>query len=382
VNARLLLPLAPLFASLLSGCFATSSCDGFKGGTDTRIVELTPEEYANWMQGIPPGESPTTGMPTTTDGTGTASSTGASTGEGESTTSDTTGPAMMLTDQEICTMICSEQSAIGEVESCTIGPINENGNIPVECVLPLFCEGRRHACVRSHGHFGPSDAASAHDDAHSDDASEAPAHDDRRPGPAAHWLARAAHDEAASVHAFLALADELTAHGAPPELLARIITAAVDERRHAALVTDLALHHGATVPTPIIAPTPTRDLLALAVENMVEGCVRETWAALSAAHQSHHAHTPALRDLYQNIAADETRHAELAWSIHTWLIGQLSPAGQAMVAAARRQAVHQLRTSLAALPDEPALLALGVPARHTALHLIAGLDAALWSQAA
>jgi hypothetical protein len=375
VNARLLLPLSPLFASLLSGCFASSSCDGFKGGTDTRIIELTPEEYADWMKGISPGEYPTTGSPATTDVTGTAS-TGASTGEGESTTSDTTSETggttatVMLTDQEICTMICTEQSAIGEVESCTIGPINENGKIPVECVLPLFCEGRRHACVRSHGHSGPSDAASEADDRA------------QRPGPAAHWLARAAHDEAASVHAFLALAAELAAHGAPPELLARIATAAEDERRHAALVTDLALHHGATIPTPIITPTPTRDLLALAVENMVEGCVRETWAALSAAHQSRHAHTPELRDIYKSIAADETRHAELAWSIHTWLIGQLSPASQAMVAAARRQAIHQLHTSLAALPDEPALLALGVPARHTALHLIAGLDAALWSQAA
>jgi hypothetical protein len=43
VNARLnlLYPLAPLFASLLSGCFASSSCDDFKGGTYTRTIELT-----------------------------------------------------------------------------------------------------------------------------------------------------------------------------------------------------------------------------------------------------------------------------------------------------------------------------------------------------
>jgi hypothetical protein len=165
------------------------------------------------------------------------------------------------------------------------------------------------------------------------------------------------------VHAFLALADELAAHGAPAELLARIAAAADDERRHAALVTDLALRHGASIITPIIAPTPTRDLLALAVENMAEGCVRETWAALSAAHQAKHAHTPELRDLYAGVAADETIHAELAWSIDAWLFEQLTAAEQTMLAAARSAAVRQLHASLAALPDEPELLALGVPDR-------------------
>jgi rubrerythrin len=201
-------------------------------------------------------------------------------------------------------------------------------------------------------------------------------------GPAAAWLARAAHDEAASVHAFEALADELAAHGAPADLLARITTAADDERRHAALVTALAQRHGAEVPAVTITPTPTRDLLALAVENIVEGCVRETWAALSAAHQAKHAHTVELRDLYQSIAADETTHAELAWSIHTWLIGQLNKAEQSLVTAARDAAVRQLHTTLAAHPDEPERQALGIPNRSTALHLLAGLDAALWSQAA
>jgi hypothetical protein len=348
-QATPLLALAPLFTALLSGC-GTLFC-----GNDTyeNTVELTPEEYAQWSKGIQP-DAMTTGDDTTdpTGGDtagGTAGDTGSDTASGD--TDET------LTEQDICKLVCAATYMASGTKSCTIEEMDMNGNIPVVCVLNEVCEGRRHACVRSHGSSDGKD-------------------------PAANWLARAAHDEAASVHAFLALADELTAHGASPELLARIITAADDERRHAALVTDLALQHGATIPTPIIAPAPPRDLLALAVENMVEGCVRETWAALSAAHQSHHALTPELRNLYQTIAADETRHAELAWSIHTWLIGQLSAASQAMVAAARRQAIHQLRTSLAALPDEPALLALGVPARHTALHLIAGLDAALWSQAA
>jgi hypothetical protein len=390
VNARLnlLYPLAPLFASLLSGCFASSSCDDFKGGTYTRTIELTPAEYEQWMMGVPPGDSPTSGASTSTgtggndsDVGGTAG--GGSTGEtGGGTAGDTTDAtaAMMLTDQEICMMLCAAESGVGEVESCSIGAIDANGNIPVECVLPAFCEGRRHACVHSHGAAGPEDIATPGPyPSANPGASPYPA---ANPGPAATWLARAAHDEAASVHAFLALADELAAHGAPAELLARIAAAADDERRHAALVTDLALRHGASIITPIIAPTPTRDLLALAVENMAEGCVRETWAALSAAHQAKHAHTPELRDLYAGVAADETIHAELAWSIDAWLFEQLTAAEQTMLAAARSAAVRQLHASLAALPDEPELLALGVPDRRSALHLLAGLDAALWSQAA
>ena len=320
MNARLhlLLPLAPLFTALLAGCSSYSSCDGFKGGTYDRTVELSPAEYAQWKMGIPPGSSSTGVATSTTDGT--SGSTGGT--AGETGADPTTGANTMLTDQEICMMVCVKESIVGNVESCTIGPINANGNIPVECVLPAFCEGRRHACVRSHGDAEQSNAAT--------------------------WLARAADDE----------------------------------RRHAALIGALAEQHGATVPAIVIAPTPTRDLLALAVENIVEGCVRETWAALSAAHQARSADTAALRNLYQDIAADEAQHAELAWSIHTWLIGQLNAAEQAMVAAARRAAVRQLQTSLAALADEPELLALGIPGRNTALHLLAGLDAALWSQAA
>jgi len=184
------------------------------------------------------------------------------------------------------------------------------------------------------------------------------------------------------VHAFVALGDELQAHGAPAKLLARIATAAADECRHAALITELAQRHGAVVPTPIITPTATRDLLTLAVENMVEGCVGETWAALVAAHQAQHADTAALREHHAGIAADETRHAELAWSIHTWLCGQLGESAQAMIAAARRAAVQGLAARLAASTDEPAMLALGIPDRRTALRLLAGLDAALWSSAA
>jgi len=89
-----------------------------------------------------------------------------------------------------------------------------------------------------------------------------------------------------------------------------------------------------------------------------------------------------LRDRYQHIAADETEHADLAWAIDAWLFSRLTEAGQAMVDAARSAAVRQLHDDLVKLTDDPEILALGVPDRRSALRLFAGLDVALWSQAA
>lgn len=342
MRAALVLSLTPLFSTLLAGCFGSSSCDGFKGGTYHDIVELTPDEYAARASGETP--APTSSPTTTGDETTAADTTGDDTG------------APMLTPQEVCQAVCAEQSVDGTVASCSVGEKNMAGNIPIDCEIPNFCEGRRHACVRSHG-------------AHAD-------------GAAASWLARAAHDEAASIHAFLALAAELTAHGAHEALVARLHAAAADEARHAAIVARLAAEHGAAVPPLAIAPTATRDLLAIAVENAAEGCVRETWAALSAAHQARHADDPRHRALYRIIAADEARHAELAWALDAWLLGQLTPAEQTHVEHARSAAARDLRVALAAEPHGPELAALGLPDPATARHLAASLDAALWSQAA
>lgn len=334
------MPLGPLFAALLSGCFGTSSCAGFKGGNYTDKVELTPEEYASWSMGIPPGSS--TGDPTD-GGTG-------GTGGG-------TGGGMMLGEQEICTMVCESQGALGELVSCSIEAPDPDGTVTVDCVFPLICEGRRHACVRSRGGQGIDARVTL-------------------------WLARAAHDEAASVYAFVALGCELAAHGAPRELLEAIDAAALDEVRHAEAVSELARRHGADIPALEIVETPIRDLLAIAVENAVEGCVGETWAALSAAHQGRFAADPEVRALYAAIAADEIRHAELAWAIDAWLMGQLGPASRAMVATARRTAARRLTGVLEDSQEDAGLAALGVPARRVAQRLVAGLDAALWSQAA
>ena len=73
----LLVPLGPLFAALLSGCPTDTGQSCGTNPPRTRIIELTPEQYASWAMGIPPPTS--TGDEPTTDGD-TSGTGGASTG--------------------------------------------------------------------------------------------------------------------------------------------------------------------------------------------------------------------------------------------------------------------------------------------------------------
>lgn len=245
----------------------------------------------------------------------------------------------------------------GNLRSCSV----ETGEdkVVIHCEMDDGCvDGRRHACVRSAGAVEGSEAVAT-------------------------WLARAAHDEAASVYAFRALGRELVLHGAPSQLLARIEAAAGDEVRHATAVAMLARVRGvAEVPAPQLVEAPTRSLVAIALENAIEGCVHETWAALRAAHQACCADDPMVRRIYGAIAADEARHAELAWAIDAWLWQQLDAAGRAEVARARQAAARALAERLMARADGSELAELGLPPARVASQLCAGLDAALWSRAA
>ena len=353
------LSLATLFTNLLSGCFG---CED----KETKTFQTTKQHHddvaaGKVMKPMYPGEQPpqesvsATLPPTTTEsGVTTGDTTGTTGDTGDDTTGgDDTTTGVMLSESEICDILCAER--FSDVVSCSLGELQPSGFIEVQCTILPFCGGRHHLCVASRHHANTPTASA--------------------------WLARAAHDEAASVHAFNSLLAELTAHRAPEALLTRLREAAADEVRHAAHLTDLARHHHAT-PLPLaVTISPPRDLLAIAVENAREGCVNETWAALCAAHQARHASDPRTRAIFTEIAADEARHAELAWSLDTWLMGQLTPAGRALVETTRRAAVRDLLSSLDQ-PFGPELAALGLPDPATAAHLAAGLDASLWSLAA
>jgi hypothetical protein len=115
-----------------------------------------------------------------------------------------------------------------------------------------------------------------------------------------------------------------------------------------------------------------RSLRAVAEENAVEGCVRETYGALLATFQATRAADHSIRATMQQIARDETRHAVLAWRIASWVEHRVDHRSRERIAAARRDAFGYL---LAAL-DEPSaemVQTLGLPTRTQSLALAQSL---------
>lgn len=193
------------------------------------------------------------------------------------------------------------------------------------------------------------------------------------------WLAELAHLEAASVPAFERLAGELAALGAPAALIARARAAADDERRHARVVGALAAAHAAAPPAVALDPVAPRDPLAIALDNAVEGCVLEAFAALTCAYQAARAEDRAVADALAAIADDEAGHGDLAWAIARWLEPRLPPAARAEVVAARAAALAALpaRAAAAAAATAPAVrAALGLPPPAHARALATGYAAA------
>ena len=174
-------------------------------------------------------------------------------------------------------------------------------------------------------------------------------------------LAHAAHLEAASVHAFAQLSEQLERWDAPADLIARCRRAMGDEIRHARDVGRLAKALGYT-PAAALREATEGDLLSVAIHNATEGCVSETWAALEAhliAGKTPHSD---LREVFAQIAEDETRHAQLSWDLHEWLCAQLGPAEREQVLDAQRQAIAALASTaeahLSRLPAEFGLTGL------------------------
>lgn len=140
-------------------------------------------------------------------------------------------------------------------------------------------------------------------------------------------LARAwiedARAEYASIWAFERMARELAAAGAPAGLIVEARRAADDEARHTDLCARMAGSPFWLLPIDDGYREPrwargSRDALAiLAREAWLDGCLGEGIAAAQAASAARSAQAAAA-DMQSAIAADERRHAELAWSILEW----------------------------------------------------------------
>ncbi|MDC3958447.1 ferritin-like domain-containing protein [Polyangium jinanense] len=196
----------------------------------------------------------------------------------------------------------------------------------------------------------------------------APADEGR--SPLGDFLARAAHLEAASVIAFERLATELSALGAPVSLVQEARRAANDEVRHAEVVSALGRARGGTPVPPCVEELPLRALFALALENAVEGCVRETFGALVGAHQARRAADAELAAAMRDIAADEARHAALSWKVHVWAMEQLGPEERAHIQRAQADAFSRLAASTTRAPAPEVARAAGLPAPAEAACLL------------
>jgi len=197
-----------------------------------------------------------------------------------------------------------------------------------------------------------------------------------RVNPLGDYYASIAHLEQAAVMAFDTMERELARFGAPQALRDRARRARGDEIRHASRMAHFAHRLGAQVPSAHAAPSSERSLLAAALENAVEGCVREAWGALSAHYQSATTQDPEAQRMWCEIAIDESEHAELSFALHEWYLQQLTSAERTQVAAALERARLELRVELAvAVPPHAAVVyGAGVPEPICAVALFNELE--------
>lgn len=198
----------------------------------------------------------------------------------------------------------------------------------------------------------------------------------------AEWLGNAADLERVSVDAFQILQRELVHYGAPSGLVRAAARAEADEVRHAATMRAIALEDGARLSDAPVAHGPVRSRLAIALENAVEGCVRETYGAIVAAWQAKNAARLDIRRAMAPIAREEAAHADLAWRVHAWLMDSLSASERAEVEAAMADAVNDVVRGASAPVPADFVRDLGLPAPGVAEHLASGLVDALWANAA
>ncbi|MGA9524094.1 MAG: ferritin-like domain-containing protein, partial [Myxococcaceae bacterium] len=191
-----------------------------------------------------------------------------------------------------------------------------------------------------------------------------------RTGAPGRHFAEVAQLEAAAVDAFLRLRAELRVHGAPRTLQQSALVSAVEEVSHAQVTRQLAEAHGARPVAPHIAKLPLRPLFEVALDNRVEGCVRETWGALVAHHQAVHARDPRTKQVMARIAVEETHHAALSWAVDRWACSKLDRADRAALGEAQVRAAVELRDEAAGRVDADLVDKVGLPEPEKAVALV------------
>jgi hypothetical protein len=171
---------------------------------------------------------------------------------------------------------------------------------------------------------------------------------DERTASALHraWLDDAL-QEHASVAAFSRFTLQLLAVGAPPELIVAAQRASLDEIAHARACFGLAQRYGGCSVGPssldVHDALGRTSLVSLAELTAQEGCAGETLGAALAAEQLALAEDREVVAILRKIAADELRHAELAWRFARWAVARGGEPVWRAVERAVRDAVAETR---------------------------------------
>ncbi|MCB9640822.1 MAG: hypothetical protein H6727_18145 [Myxococcales bacterium] len=192
------------------------------------------------------------------------------------------------------------------------------------------------------------------------------------------YFAQLCYLERAAVEAFRQLHDELVLHGAPESLVKRAGQAILEEQQHAETTGVLAQAWGGEIRPLVMTDVEPRSLLALAYDNAVEGCVRESFAPLTAHWQALHAPHASIRAAMQRIAEDEAGHAALSWDIEAWLMPKLSLAEQAEMRCLREKTIGDLEKELQKEPAACLIEQAGLPDASVALELLQQAKRHMW----
>merc|ERR1712136_544622 len=132
--------------------------------------------------------------------------------------------------------------------------------------------------------------------------------------------------EHASVASFARHTLQLMSMGAPANLLIGSQQAALDEIRHAKMCYGIAKSFlGAKIqPNTLNIDGSVKTMRKSEIIQSVitEGCIGETVAAVRAQLSSHYAKEQKVKDILEEIAADETNHSQLAWNTVQWAINR------------------------------------------------------------
>ena len=140
-----------------------------------------------------------------------------------------------------------------------------------------------------------------------------------------YWLQQA-EAEHASVASFARHTLQLMSLGAPSELLIASQAASIDEIKHAKMCYSLASIFINTDISPesldVEESLGDLDVKSIIKSVIREGCIEETLAAIEAHFRANHSEDLEIKQVLNEIAEDEMKHAQLAWDTIAWISKQ------------------------------------------------------------